>query len=128
MFTGDALFNGAHAVTWSSRFSRCVSACDALLATGAHTFVPGHGRITYRPGVREIRDRLASIGAAAAAYAAAGTPLEVAARLIHSRYAGDWAHPERLFTVAAAVYEEAGVPGAEDMFSRVAGMAQLANA
>ncbi|MFJ4010368.1 MBL fold metallo-hydrolase [Streptomyces sp. NPDC090026] len=128
VFTGDALFNGAHMVTWSSSFSGCVAACDMLLATGAETFVPGHGRITYRPGVREIRDRLECIGQAAAAHAAAGIPLEAAARLVCSEYAGDWAHPERLFTAVAAAYQEAGVPGAEDMFSRVAGMAQLANA
>ncbi|MEU9776728.1 MBL fold metallo-hydrolase [Streptomyces sp. NPDC047968] len=128
VFTGDALFNGAHMVTWSSSFSGCVAACDMLLATGAETFVPGHGRITYRPGVREIRDRLEGIGRAAAAHAAAGVPLEVAALRVRSEYAGNWAHPERLFTAVAAAYQEAGEPGAEDMFSRVAGMAQLANA
>ncbi|WP_327356434.1 MBL fold metallo-hydrolase [Streptomyces sp. NBC_01304] len=129
VFAGDALFNGSHMVVWSQSLSACVMACEQLLATGADTFVPGHGPVIGRSGVADIRDRLAAVAEAADRHAQAGVPLADAARLVMADHAGNWAHPERLFTQTAAAYAEAGVPGLPSgTLALVEGMAVLASA
>ncbi|MEU7189968.1 MBL fold metallo-hydrolase [Streptomyces sp. NPDC045369] len=127
VFTGDALFDGGHMIVWSGSLTSCVTACDTLLATGATTFVPGHGRITDRAGVTAFRDRLSRIMDTATAHARKGTELAEAARLVQQEYAGGLAHPERLFTAVAAAYREAGAENVPSTtFELVEGMAQLA--
>ncbi|MEV0374565.1 MBL fold metallo-hydrolase [Streptomyces sp. NPDC050636] len=129
VFTGDAVFNGAHMVVWSDSLSACLTVCDTLLATGATTFVPGHGPITDRAGVVQIRDSLARVREAATEFAAAGVELADAACLVMAGHAGNLAHPERLYTAVAATYREAGVAGVPSgTFALVEGMAQAAMA
>ncbi|MEV5594643.1 MBL fold metallo-hydrolase [Streptomyces sp. NPDC052496] len=129
VFTGDALFHGGHMIVWSGSLSSCVTACDTLLATGATTFVPGHGPLADRAHLTAFRDELARILDTATAHARAGTELAEAARLVKKEYAGGKAHPERLFTAVAAAYQEAGVAGVPSTtFELVEGMAQLAGA
>ncbi|MGD3111464.1 MBL fold metallo-hydrolase [Streptomyces sp. YGL11-2] len=127
VFAGDALFSGAHMVVWSGSLSGCIRACQVLLDTGAEVFVPGHGALLDRAGVAAIQGRLSDVAEAAGAYAQRGVPLANAARLIKASHAGTWAHPERLFTQAAAAYIEAGVPGVPSgTLALVEGMAALA--
>ncbi|MEU7576803.1 MBL fold metallo-hydrolase [Streptomyces sp. NPDC041068] len=127
VFAGDALFSDSHMVVWSMSLSACIAVCDQLLATGAETFVPGHGPVLDRVGVTEVRDRLAAVAHAADRYALTGTPLTEAARLIAAEHAGAWAHPERLFTQVAAAYAEAGVGGVPTgTLALVEGMAGVA--
>ncbi|MFD7668330.1 MBL fold metallo-hydrolase [Streptomyces sp. NPDC059788] len=129
VFTGDALFHGGHMIVWSGSLTSCVAACDTLLATGATTFVPGHGAVTDRAGLTAFRDELSRIFETATAHARRGTELAEAARLVKAAHAGGLAHPERLFTAVAAAYQEAGaehVPSTT--FELVEGMARLANA
>ncbi len=127
VFAGDVLFIGAHIIVWSDSLSACIAACDRLLSTGATTFVPGHGEITGRAGVVAFRDRLARVHEDATFHASRGVELTDAARLIKEAYAGDLAHPERLFTAVAAAYKEAGVEGGPSTtMGLVEGMAQLA--
>ncbi|OKI00902.1 hypothetical protein A6A06_18550 [Streptomyces sp. CB02923] len=127
VFTGDALFRGGHMIVWSGSLSSCVTACDTLLATGATTFVPGHGGITDRAGVTEFRDMLSRVQETATAHARKGTELAEAARLVKAEHAGALAHPERLFTAVAAAYQEAGAENVPSTtFDLVEGMAQLA--
>ncbi|KOU00321.1 MBL fold metallo-hydrolase [Streptomyces rimosus] len=129
VFTGDALFRGGHMIVWSGSLSSCVTACDTLLATGATTFVPGHGELTDRAGLTHFRDELSRIFEAATAYAREGRELDEAARLVKAAHAGDLAHPERLFTAVAGAYQEAGVPDVPSTtFELVEGMARLAAA
>jgi glyoxylase-like metal-dependent hydrolase (beta-lactamase superfamily II) len=129
VFAGDALFNGAHMVVWSDSLRACISACDTLLDTGAAVFVPGHGKITDRSGVTEIRDLLARVLDSATVFAEAGVGLEEAARRVSADHAGTWAHPERLFTAVAAAYRDAGVEEVPSgTLPLVEGMAALAGA
>lgn len=126
VFAGDALFSGAHMVVWSGSLSDCIRACQMLLDTGAEVFVPGHGPLLDRAGVIAIQDQLTGVAEAASVYAQRGVPLADAARLIKASHAGAWAHPERLFTQAAAAYAEAGVPGVPSgTWAMVEGMAAL---
>ncbi|MFH9419805.1 MBL fold metallo-hydrolase [Streptomyces sp. NPDC017529] len=127
VFTGDVLFTGGHMIVWSGSLTSCVAACDTLLATGATTFVPGHGKVTDRAGVTRFRDGLSRVFDAATAYALSGTELADAARLVKAAHAGGLAHPERLFTAVAAAYQEAGVRDVPSgTLELVEGMAQLA--
>ncbi|MCX5205095.1 MBL fold metallo-hydrolase [Streptomyces sp. NBC_00237] len=129
VFTGDAVFNGAHMVVWSDSLRACVTACDTLLGTGAQVFVPGHGRITERSGVIEIRDLLARVLDASVELATAGVGLGEAAYRVREAHGGTLAHPERLFTAVAAAYQDAGVEGVPaGTLPLVEGMAALASA
>ncbi|MGW1867934.1 MBL fold metallo-hydrolase [Streptomyces mauvecolor] len=127
LFAGDAVFSGMHTVVWSGSLSEAVASCQAILDTGATVIVPGHGPVLGRAGVREFLDHLVDVADTAAACATAGIPLEEAARRVKAKHAGDWAHPERLFTSTAAAYQDAGVEGVpQGTFALVEGMAALA--
>ncbi|MFG2146840.1 MBL fold metallo-hydrolase [Streptomyces sp. NPDC048696] len=129
VFTGDAVFNGSHMIVWSQHLSPCIRACDQLLATGADTFVPGHGPVTGRAGMTGFRDYLERVWLQASAHAAAGVELSDAARLVFEDQTGGWEHPERLFTAVAAAYREADVDGiGSGTMACVEGMAELAAA
>ncbi|MEU1015305.1 MBL fold metallo-hydrolase [Streptomyces sp. NPDC005898] len=127
VFAGDALFSGAHMVVWSASISACIAVCERLLATGAETFVPGHGPLMGRADVEIVQGRLIAVAESARQLAKAGVPLMEAARRIMAEHAGSWAHPERLFTQTTAAYAEAGAPGVPaGTLAMVEGMAELA--
>ncbi|MCX4666569.1 MBL fold metallo-hydrolase [Streptomyces sp. NBC_01381] len=127
VFAGDALFADSHMVVWSGSLSGCIQACGQVLDTGAEVFVPGHGPLLDRSGVTGIRDQLFRVQEAALDCVKAGVPLADAARRVMAGHAGSWAHPERLFTQVAAVYEEAGATSVPaSTLAMVEGMASLA--
>jgi cyclase len=55
VFTGDVLFIGSHPIAWEGPIARWLAACDLLLALDADTFVPGHGPLTTKDGVRQTK-------------------------------------------------------------------------
>ncbi|MEV0445510.1 MBL fold metallo-hydrolase [Streptomyces spectabilis] len=127
VFAGDTLFSGSHMVVWSRSLSACIAVCERLLATGAETFVPGHGPVMGRADVVAFRDRLVLVARTAGQQVRAGVPLAEAARLVMAEHAGSWVHPERLFTQVAAAYAQAGAPDVPaETLAAVEGMAALA--
>ncbi|MEW1653763.1 MBL fold metallo-hydrolase [Streptomyces sp. NPDC093707] len=126
VFAGDVLFQGGHMIVWSGSLAACVESVDALLATEADVFVPGHGQLMERAEVVDFRGYLTDVQEAAVAYARDGLPLDRAAARVHAEFAGSLAHPERLFTATAGAYADAGAMGALQNVELVKGMADLA--
>jgi len=55
VFTGDILFINGTPLMWEGPVSNWIKACDLMLEMDAETFVPGHGPITDKKGVEEVK-------------------------------------------------------------------------
>lgn len=82
VFTGDILFIGGTPIVWAGPLANWVAACDLMLGMDVDTVVPGHGPVTDKQGVAEVRDYLAFVDAEASARHAAGVDAWDAAREI----------------------------------------------
>lgn len=128
VFSGDILFVGGHPVMWSGSIRGWIEACDRILGLDADVVVPGHGPITDREGVRDLRDYLAHVAAEAeAAYAAGRHAREAARRIDLSPYAG-WTNPERIVVTVDAIYRElAGDSSEPDRLELIAEMGRASS-
>lgn len=91
VYTGDILFIGGTPIVWAGPLSNWVAACDYILGLDVDTIVPGHGPLTDKKGVAEVRDYLSFIDREASARHAAGVDAFEAARDI-ARHLGDFAN------------------------------------
>ena len=82
IFTGDILFIGGTPIVWAGPLANWVAACDLILGLDVETVVPGHGPVTDKGGVTEVRDYLAFVDAEAGVRHAAGVDAWDAAREI----------------------------------------------
>lgn len=82
VFTGDILFIGGTPIVWAGPLSNWIAACDLMLGMEIETVVPGHGPVTDKAGIVEVRDYLAFVEAEASARQAAGVDAFDAAREI----------------------------------------------
>ncbi|MFK8026319.1 MAG: MBL fold metallo-hydrolase [Ilumatobacter sp.] len=82
IYTGDILFIGGQPIVWAGPLSNWVAACDLMLSMDVDTVVPGHGPLTDRSGIREVRDYLAFVDTEASGRQAAGLDAFDAAREI----------------------------------------------
>ncbi|MGA6225495.1 MBL fold metallo-hydrolase [Streptomyces umbrinus] len=106
VYTGDIVFAGAAPVVWHGPFANWLAACDLLLGLDAHTIVPGHGPVTTKKAVRDIRDYLEFVHEQATTRFTAGLPAMDAARDIRlGRFAG-LDESERLAVNVHTVYRE----------------------
>jgi cyclase len=123
LFAGDVLFVGGHPVIWDGSVDGWIRACDRILAMDVEVIVPGHGPITDKSGVRELRDYLAYVGAEAEEAFRAALPVrDAAARIDLSPYAG-WGDPERVVMMVDAVYRSlAGDESGPDQLALIAAM------
>ncbi|MEV0266974.1 MBL fold metallo-hydrolase [Streptomyces sp. NPDC050617] len=126
VFCGDILFQDDHPVVWAGPVLGWADAIDRLLATGAHTFVPGHGRLASRADLARFRDYFRYLHEEAARAAAAGVPLETAARTIPLDAYAEWPLAERVVTAVAAVYREVGAPAPGEALELLTMMAEIA--
>ncbi|HEY3501801.1 MAG TPA: MBL fold metallo-hydrolase [Actinocatenispora sp.] len=127
LFAGDLLFVGDHPIAWSGPLDNWVRACDAMLATGADTIVPGHGPVTTPAAVRTLRHHLEYVAEQARQRCAAGMDWRCAAADIPvPGYAAGWGNPERIVFLVAAEYRSAGAPAPGDQASLLAAAADLA--
>ena len=55
MFTGDLLFNEGHPIVWDGPISNWMAACDHIVALDVETVVPGHGAVTDKQAVRNLK-------------------------------------------------------------------------
>jgi cyclase len=72
VYTGDILFIGGTPIVWAGPLSNWVAACDLMLGMDVDTVVPGHGPITDKGGVAQVRDYLAFVDGEATARHHAG--------------------------------------------------------
>ncbi len=124
VFTGDILFIGGTPIVWAGPLSNWIAACDLMLGMDVETVVPGHGPVTDKSGVVQVRDYLTFVAAEAAARYAAGMSAWEAAQDIALGQFGDWGEAGRIVVNVEAVYREIQpdyVPaGIVDQFRRMA--------
>ncbi|MEV6012605.1 MBL fold metallo-hydrolase [Streptomyces sp. NPDC051976] len=111
VLAGDILFIDDHAVSWGAPLTGWVRALDTLLALDAQCFIPGHGPVVGREHVAGFRTYLETVVEYGQRQASSGTPLLEAAAVFNARRRYGWGLPERVVTLLAAVYREAGVEG-----------------
>lgn len=125
VFTGDLLFAGGHPIVWAGPVANWIAALDHVLALDIDVVVPGHGPVTDKDGVRELRAYFVELLELARPLWDDGlTPLD-AARQIHIDRAVGWGEAERLVVNVAACFRDFGGDSA-DIATLFAGMEALA--
>jgi len=106
VFTADILFIGGHPIMWAGPTSNWLRACDRILAMDVDVIVPGHGPITDKQGVIQIKEYLQYIYDEARKRYEAGMPaFEAAQDIPLDRYA-TWTEGERIVVNVASIYRE----------------------
>ncbi len=125
VFTGDLLFSGGHPIVWAGPVTNWIGALDHVLGLDIDVVVPGHGPVTDKAGVRELRAYFTELlEQARPLYDEGLTPLEAARRIRIERAVG-WGESERIVVNVAACFRDFGAPGS-DMGQLFAGMEALA--
>ncbi len=126
IFTGDILFIGGHPIMWAGPTRNWLRACDRILEMDVETIVPGHGPITDKKGVAEVKSYLQYVYDEARKRYEAGMPASEAARDIPlDRYAS-WSDGERIAVNVATIYHElSGEQSRPNTLSLFAQMAAL---
>ncbi|MDO0932232.1 MBL fold metallo-hydrolase [Streptomyces sp. DG2A-72] len=106
VYTGDIVFAGATPIVWHGPFTNWLAACDLLLGLDADTIVPGHGPVTTKKTVRDIRDYLEFVHTQATTRFTAGMPALDAARDIRLGRFAELDESERLAVNVHTVYRE----------------------
>ena len=106
VFTGDIVFVGGHPVLWAGPVGNWIDACDRILGWDVETVVPGHGPISGKPEVRELRDYLAALRDQARARHDAGLDWIAASREIVTDFFPHWIDRERVFINVNSLYRE----------------------
>jgi len=106
LYSGDILFIEGHPVMWAGPVGNWIAACDRILGMDLDVIVPGHGPITDKAGVIQLRDYLAYLQTESRLRYDAGMPAEEAARDIAlDAYAG-WSDAERICVNVKTLYGE----------------------
>ena len=106
VFTADILFIGGHPIIWAGPTSNWLRACDRILEMDVDTIVPGHGPITDKKGVIEVKGYLEYIYQEAQKRYEIGMSAQEAAKDIYlDRYA-TWTDSERIAVNVASIFRE----------------------
>jgi len=127
VFTADILFIGGHPIIWAGPTSNWLRACDRILEMDVDTIVPGHGPITDKKGVVEVKGYLEYIYQEAEKRYEIGMSAQEAAKDIDlDRYAM-WTDGERVAVNVASIFRELKGdqthPNKVDLFGRMAELA-----
>jgi len=106
VYTGDILFNGGHPVVWAGPVANWIAACDLMLSWDVDVVVPGHGPITDKSGVRQLKHYLEYISQEARRCHDAGMTLEEAVDDISLKEFRGWTDPERIYVNIYSLYRE----------------------
>ncbi len=106
MFTGDILFINGTPIVWAGPLSNWIAACDLMLGMDVDVVVPGHGPVTDKGGVSQVRDYLSFVEQEATARFDAGMDAWDAARDIALGGFADWGESGRLAVNVEAVYRQ----------------------
>jgi glyoxylase-like metal-dependent hydrolase (beta-lactamase superfamily II) len=104
VYTGDILFIGGTPIVWAGPLSNWIDACDLMLGMDIDTVVPGHGPVTDKAGITEVRDYLAYVQREATGRFAAGMDAWDAARDIALDGFGSWGEFGRIAVNVDTVY------------------------
>jgi cyclase len=127
IFTGDILFIGGHPIIWAGPTRNWIRACDLILSLDVATIVPGHGPITDKQGVAEIKGYFEYLFDEAGKRYEAGMPAFEAARDIPMDRYASWTDGERIAANVNAIYRElsgdTSHPNKVSLFGQMAALA-----
>lgn len=106
VFCGDLLFYKVTPFLVEGSFPGWLDVLDRLLALDARAYVPGHGPVADRDGVRELRDYIALVYEEGKQAFAAGLPVREAAERISLGAFARWEESERLLLNVSRLYRE----------------------
>jgi len=106
VFTGDILFVKGLPIVWAGPVDNWIKACDLMLGWDLETVVPGHGPITDKSGIREMREFLVYVKTEARKRFDAGLSVTEAANDISLDMYGSWSDAERIVVNVDALYRE----------------------
>jgi glyoxylase-like metal-dependent hydrolase (beta-lactamase superfamily II) len=124
VFTADILFIGGHPVMWEGPVANWLAALDRILAMDVDAIVPGHGPITDKNGVRELRGYFAYIEHETKALHDAGVSPYEAARRINLDAYSHWIDGERIAVNVATIYRH--LDGSSDPPNRLTHFTEMA--
>jgi glyoxylase-like metal-dependent hydrolase (beta-lactamase superfamily II) len=108
VFTGDLLFNEGHPIVWDGPISNWIAACDHIAALDVETVVPGHGAVTGKQAVRNLKGYFEFVLAESGKRLAAGMGWEAAANDIALDGFRGWGEAERICANVRAAYRDLG--------------------
>ncbi len=127
VFTGDILFIEGTPIMWQGPVANWIKACRLIEEMDVEHIVPGHGPITDKEGVRQVRQYLEYVRDQARQRYDAGLDAFEAARDIELSEYASWSDPERIAVNVDSLYREfSGEQNATDIFELFARMATLA--
>jgi glyoxylase-like metal-dependent hydrolase (beta-lactamase superfamily II) len=127
VYTGDILFIEGHPIMWVGPVSNWIAACDEIMAMDVEAIVPGHGPITDKKGVNELKHYLEYIRDESRKRYDAGLSAFDAAQDITLTDYSSWGDAERIAVNVATLYREfADDHNEPDVTELFANMAQLA--
>jgi cyclase len=106
VFTGDILFINGTPIVWAGPLSNWIAACDLMLGMDVDVVVPGHGPVTDKGGVAQVRDYLSFVEQEATSRFEAGMDAWDAARDIALGGFAEWGESGRLAVNVEAVYRQ----------------------
>jgi glyoxylase-like metal-dependent hydrolase (beta-lactamase superfamily II) len=104
VYTADILFVGGHPVMWAGPVENWLRALDLVLALDVDTVVPGHGPVTDKRAVAELRDYLRHLDREARARYDAGMSAREAALDIPLGGFASWGEGERVAANVRTLY------------------------
>lgn len=126
VYTGDILFIGGTPIVWAGPLSNWIAACDLMLGMDVDMVVPGHGPITDKTGVADVRDYLTYVETEAAARFHAGMDAWDAARDIALNGFEHWGEFGRIAVNVETVYRSLdpthASPNIVELFTRMAAL------
>jgi glyoxylase-like metal-dependent hydrolase (beta-lactamase superfamily II) len=108
VFAGDIVFAGGHPVLWAGPAQSWIDACDLMLSWDVETVVSGHGPVTDKAGVGELRDYLVYLRAEARKRFDAGMGPTEAAWDISLDGWRHWLDAERILVNVHTLWREFG--------------------
>jgi glyoxylase-like metal-dependent hydrolase (beta-lactamase superfamily II) len=110
VFTGDLLFNEGHPIMWAGPVENWIAACQYIIDLDPAVVVPGHGPITERTAVANMKAYFEYVRDAARLRFDAGMGFEEAARDINMTEYRGWSDPERIVANVFSLYKQWGAP------------------
>ena len=110
LFSADILFIGSTPVMWAGPVTNWLNALDRILALDVETIVPGHGPITDKQGVKQVKAYWEFVADQVGERYRGGMSAEAAAHDIvlsdafREQPFADWDSPERMMTNAHTIY------------------------
>ena len=127
VFTGDILFIEGTPVMWEGPVANWIRACELIEDMDVDLIVPGHGPVTDKHGVHQVKHYLQFVRDEARARYDNGMDAFEAARDIELAEYSAWSDPERIAVNVDTLYREFSQQDqATDVFELFGRMAELA--